>query len=114
MVFYFKDPQVLRTPRPRTLTQAACRPCIGRGQGAAFTLRTTSLPPASTERASAVRAVSSSAYGQNRESVEEEIWNRQRKAKTNLLPEPLKAPKPPGGSGAASVGAPLGGSGGAP
>lgn len=94
--------------------QAACRPCIGRGQGAAFTLRTTSLPHASSERAGAVRAVSSSAYGQNRESVEEEIWNRQRHAKTNLLPELPKAPKPPGGSGAASVGAPLGGSGGAP
>jgi len=94
--------------------QAACRPCILSGQGAAFTLRTTPLPEGSTERAGAVKAASSATYGRDRESVEEEIWDRQRQAKTNLLPEPPKLPKPPGGSGGASVGAPAGASGGAP
>ncbi|HEV8663704.1 MAG TPA: type IV secretion system DNA-binding domain-containing protein [Candidatus Methylomirabilis sp.] len=93
--------------------QAACRPCIGAGQGAPFTLRTTALPAGSPERARAVRDVSAAAYGRDRDSVEEEIWNRQRQAKTNLLPEEPK-PKPPGGSEGGSAGASPGGSRGAP
>jgi hypothetical protein len=84
--------------------QAACRPCLRGGQGRAFTLTTTPLPEGSPQRALAVRAVSSEAYGRNRESVEDEIWDRQRHAKTRLLPGPTEPPNPPGVSGGASVG----------
>ncbi len=94
--------------------QAACRPCIRGGQGPSFTLKTIPLADGSTERAGAVRAVTSAAYGRNRESVEEEIWDRQRQAKTKLLPEIAKASNPPGGSVGVSVGVSVGGSGGVP
>jgi len=82
--------------------QAACRPCIRGGQGPAFTLKTTSLSEGSTERSNAVKAVSSAAYGRDRRVVEEEIWDRQRQAKTKLLPEFAKRPNPPGASGGVS------------
>ena len=52
-----------------------------------------------------MREVSSFAYGRNRESVEDEIWDRQRLAKTRLLPDLTEHPNPPGVSGGASVGA---------
>jgi hypothetical protein len=91
--------------------QAACRPCIRGGQAAAFTLRTTPLSGGSSDRADAVKKVSSEAYGRGRESLEDEIWDRQRHAKTTLLPE---EPKPQGGSGGVSVAAPGGASGAAP
>jgi hypothetical protein len=84
--------------------QAACRPCIRAGQGAAFTVKTTALSEGSPERAGAVKAVSSAAYGRDRESVEEEIWERQRHAKTKLLPALPKTSTPPGASGGASGG----------
>lgn len=94
--------------------QAACRPCIQGGQGAAFTLRTTALGEGSEDRAEAVKAASSSTYGRNRESVEEEIWERQRQAKTTLLPELITRPGPPGVSVGASVAASEGASEAAP
>jgi hypothetical protein len=94
--------------------RAACRPCIRSGQGAAFTLKTAPLPEGASGRAEAVRAVSSASYGRDRESVEDEIWERQRHAKTNLLPELPKPQNPPGGSGGVSVGGSVGGSGSAP
>lgn len=90
--------------------QAACRPCIRGGQGAAFTLGTTALHEGSEDRAKAVKAASSASYGRDRESVEEEIWNRQLQAKTTLLPEVVTRPGPPGGSVGASVDASGGGS----
>jgi len=56
--------------------------------------------------------VSSAAYGRDRQGVEEEIWNRQRQAKTKLLPELPKDPRAVSGavsggvSGAVSGGVP--------
>ncbi|HET6770670.1 MAG TPA: type IV secretion system DNA-binding domain-containing protein [Actinomycetota bacterium] len=94
--------------------QAACRPCIGGGQGAAFTLRTKPLPEGSSERANETRAESSKRFGRPRDDVEHDISERQRTAATTLLPKVPKIANPRGASesasvsasGAASVGAP--------
>jgi hypothetical protein len=94
--------------------QAACRPCIGGGQGAAFTLKTKELGEGSTERAEEVRNHSSKSYGRSRGDVEHEISERQKFAATNLLPKMEKIPNPRGASKAAPVAAPGGGSVGAP
>jgi hypothetical protein len=94
--------------------QAACRPCIGGGQGAAFTLRTKPLPEGSSERANGIRAESSKRFGRPRDDVEHDISERQLTAATTLLPKVPKLANPRcasesasvSASGAASVGAP--------
>jgi len=65
--------------------QAACRPCIAGGQGAAFTFRTEPLGPGSPERATQVRQASE-VFARPRAEVEQEIGNRQAKAAEWLLP----------------------------
>ncbi|MGH2693327.1 MAG: type IV secretory system conjugative DNA transfer family protein [Actinomycetota bacterium] len=108
-------PQLTEHDLSRLATyQAACRPCIGGGQGPAFTLKTLALPEGSTDRAAEVREASGKAYGRSRTEVEEEIWDRQRQAKTNLLPDPPRAPNPTGASAGGSAGVSTGGSGGVP
>lgn len=61
-----------------------------------------------------MREASGKAYGRSRTEVEEEIWDRQRQAKTNLLPDPPRAPNPTGASAGGSAGVPTDGSGGVP
>jgi hypothetical protein len=65
--------------------QAACRPCIAGGRGAAFTFRTEPLGPGSPERAKEVRRANE-VFARPRAEVEEEIGNRQAKAADWLLP----------------------------
>jgi hypothetical protein len=62
----------------------------------ALTRKTTPLSDGSSDRADAVKALSSTVYGRDRDSVEEEIWDRQRLAKTRLLPDLTEHPNPPG------------------
>jgi hypothetical protein len=94
--------------------QAACRPCIRGGQGAAFTLKTKQLDEGSPERAQEVRNKSSKSYGRSREQVEDQISERQKDAATNLLPKIPKIANPRGASGSAPGGASGGDSVGAP
>jgi hypothetical protein len=66
--------------------QAACRPCIASGNGAAFTFRTRPLEPAIPGRAARVRRDLNELWGRPRDEVEQEIINRHRNAMTELLP----------------------------
>ena len=58
--------------------QAICKPCINRGQGAAFTFRTEPLPPGDQRRLEAARAASAERWGRPRAEVEEEMVARHR------------------------------------
>lgn len=58
--------------------QAVCKPCINRGQGAAFTFRTEPLPPGDQGRLEAARAASAQRWGRPRAEVEEEMVARHR------------------------------------
>jgi hypothetical protein len=78
--------------------QAACRPCLGGGQGHAFTLRTKPLPPGSSERAAAIRRASGKAFGRARSDVEDEIVQRHLSARERLLPPERPMGQPVGQS----------------
>ncbi|MGH2725092.1 MAG: hypothetical protein ACRDI0_12715 [Actinomycetota bacterium] len=65
--------------------QAACRPCVGGGQQAAFTFRTAPLAPGSGTRAQEVREASRR-FARRREDVDEEIKTRQARPELWLLP----------------------------
>ena len=69
--------------------QAACRPCVGGGQGAAFTFRTLPLVDGSTERADAVKERSATRFAADRAVVEGVIRRRQLNPITSLVPEEL-------------------------
>ncbi len=66
--------------------QTACRPCIGGGQGQAFTFRTEALPSGSKARATAVRRRSAQSFAVPRNEVEGIIEGRQLDAVKALLP----------------------------
>jgi hypothetical protein len=66
--------------------QAACRPCIASGNGAAFTFRTRPLEPAIPGRAASVRRDLNELWGRPRDEVETEISDRHQNAVTDLLP----------------------------
>lgn len=66
--------------------QAACRPCLESGHGAAFTLRTRPLAGVAPGRAERVRRACNERWGRLRDEVEQEIIDRHREAMTKLLP----------------------------
>ncbi len=66
--------------------QAACRPCIKSGHGAAFTFNTWPLPTAAPGRAERVRRACNERWGRLRDEVEQEIIDRHNQAMTVLLP----------------------------
>ena len=69
--------------------QAACRPCVGGGQGAAFTFRTLQLVDGSTDRSDAVKERSAARFAADRNVVEGVIRRRQLNPVTSLVPSEL-------------------------
>jgi hypothetical protein len=84
--------------------QAACRPCIGGGQGIAFTLRTEPLRPGTSKRAEDVRNSSARQFAVRREVVEEQIFQRQIQAKQRLVPQAADGARQSGGQPGAQPG----------
>jgi hypothetical protein len=70
--------------------QSACRPCVGGGQGQAFTFRTEALPDGSKARAEEVRKRSAALFAVPRRDVEDVIDSRQMGAVNALLPHELR------------------------
>jgi hypothetical protein len=66
--------------------QSACRPCVGGGQGQAFTFRTEALANGSKARAEVVRRRSAELFAVPRSEVEDVIDSRQMGAVNVLLP----------------------------
>jgi hypothetical protein len=84
--------------------QAACRPCVGGGLGAAFTFRTLQLVDGSTERSDVVKERSASRFAADRTVVEGVIRHRHMNPIARLVPEELvqSANQSPNQSGAQS------------
>jgi hypothetical protein len=66
--------------------QAACRPCLEAGHGAAFTLKTEALAEPSDKRADEIRRGSRGAFAVERSQVEADIGKRLLEAANTLLP----------------------------
>lgn len=66
--------------------QAACRPCLEAGHGAAFTFKTEALAESSEKRADEIRRASRRAFAVERNQVEADIGKRLLEAATTLLP----------------------------
>ena len=81
--------------------QAACRPCLDAGHGAAFTFKTEALAECSDSRAEEIRRQSRRAFAVERNRVEAAIKKRMLEAANTLLPEVVDVS--PAGSDADSV-----------
>jgi len=81
--------------------QAACRPCLDAGHGAAFTFKTEALAESSDSRAEEIRRQSRRAFAVERNRVEAAIKKRMLEAANTLLPEVVDVS--PSGSDADSV-----------
>jgi hypothetical protein len=66
--------------------QAACRPCLKAGHGAAFTFKTEALAEPSDKRADEIRRGSRRAFAVERSQVEADIGKRLLEAANTLLP----------------------------
>jgi len=84
-----------------TSFQAACRPCLDAGHGAAFTFKTEALAESSDSRAEEIRRQSRRAFAVERNRVEAAIKKRMLEAANTLLPEVVDVS--PSGSDADSV-----------
>ena len=69
-----------------TSFQAACRPCLDAGHGAAFTFKTEALAEPSDKRADDIRSKSRRAFAVERSRVEADIGKRLLEAANTLLP----------------------------